>query len=549
MLDLYASEPIFRDCLDRCAEQLLPHLGLDLREVLYPSAENAACGRGAVESHEHHAARALLAGVFACAVVDGASAFDRRRCLATASANMSRHALPVFSRSKMRWPITAVRGRLMEECAPGSMLAVALAREEIPALGRSLDRGRQRAAAMRGFRAGGCGRAAGTATRRSRACSATDCRPPMRFTPSMMDPILESFLAQMRRVSLRPPRIPYLSNLTGTWITAAEATDPEYWAQHLRNTVRFSDCVTELLRQPGRVMIEVGPGQTLASLVRQHIGNERGRQRRKGVFLLAAPRGNGCRYGVPAQYAGPALDRRPDSRLVRAAHAASRSCEFRCPPTRSSGSDTGSTLTTRLGSQIGSCFRDRSHRHRRAAAMSEPERTETESAGQDSIDNGSTSALAPHRATDCCLAGADVLAGFSGPDRIGQADHVCNCRARLMRSSRSLPATTTNEAAAGSYTIRPGVRDDYDALLADLTKRKISPRRIVHLWSVRDGSSQPSLEDKLDLSFYSLLFLAQAMGEQDMSDIDIAVVSDRLHSVTASRSSIRSAPPCWARRG
>ena len=88
----------------------------------------------------------------------------------------------------------------------------------------------------------------------------------------MMDPILGSFRAQMRRISLQPPRIPYLSNLTGTWITAAEATDPGYWADHLRNTVRFSDCVSELLRQPGRIMIEVGPGQTLASLIREQSG-------------------------------------------------------------------------------------------------------------------------------------------------------------------------------------------------------------------------------------------------------------------------------------
>lgn len=93
------------------------------------------------------------------------------------------------------------------------------------------------------------------------------------FHSSMLDPMLASFKAQMRRVTLRPPRIPYLSNLTGTWITAAEATDPEYWSLHLRNTVRFSDCVTELLRQRDRVMLEIGPGQTLASLVRQHAGN------------------------------------------------------------------------------------------------------------------------------------------------------------------------------------------------------------------------------------------------------------------------------------
>ena len=72
---------------------------------------------------------------------------------------------------------------------------------------------------------------------------------------------------------------------------------------------------------------------------------------------------------------------------------------------------------------------------------------------------------------------------------------------------------------------------DFDDLLAELAKRELSPRRIVHLWSIRRGSSKPLLEDALDLSFYSLLFLAQAMGGRGLSGIDMAVVSDRLHPV------------------
>ena len=87
-----------------------------------------------------------------------------------------------------------------------------------------------------------------------------------------MDSTLESFVERMSQIELRPPQIPYVSNLTGRWITAAEATDPRYWAKHLRNTVQFAEGVGELLCQPGRVMIEVGPGQTLASLVRRQIG-------------------------------------------------------------------------------------------------------------------------------------------------------------------------------------------------------------------------------------------------------------------------------------
>ena len=84
----------------------------------------------------------------------------------------------------------------------------------------------------------------------------------------------------------------------------------------------------------------------------------------------------------------------------------------------------------------------------------------------------------------------------------------------------------------GEYRIRPGVRADYDALLSDLRRRNVSPQKIVHLWSLRDGDLQPSLDDKLDRSFYSLLYLAQAIGAEDMAGIDLAVVSDRLHSVS-----------------
>src|SRR6185369_7401304 len=73
-------------------------------------------------------------------------------------------------------------------------------------------------------------------------------------------------------IQARPPRIPYLSNVTGTWITAGDLADPTYWARHLQGTVRFAEGLGELLRQPGRAWIEVGPGGTLGTLVRQHPG-------------------------------------------------------------------------------------------------------------------------------------------------------------------------------------------------------------------------------------------------------------------------------------
>src|SRR5262249_50824417 len=56
---------------------------------------------------------------------------------------------------------------------------------------------------------------------------------------------------------------------TGTWITAAMATDPEYWVRHLRQEVRFAEGVATLLNEPGLVLLEVGPGRTLGSFARQ----------------------------------------------------------------------------------------------------------------------------------------------------------------------------------------------------------------------------------------------------------------------------------------
>ncbi|HYH44362.1 MAG TPA: amino acid adenylation domain-containing protein, partial [Thermoanaerobaculia bacterium] len=90
------------------------------------------------------------------------------------------------------------------------------------------------------------------------------------FHSSMMDPVLEAFAAEVRKVRLNPPQRPYLSNVTGTWITATEATDPGYWVRHLRGTVRFSAGLAELLRDPDIALLETGPGRTLSSLVKRH---------------------------------------------------------------------------------------------------------------------------------------------------------------------------------------------------------------------------------------------------------------------------------------
>ena len=101
----------------------------------------------------------------------------------------------------------------------------------------------------------------------------------------MMDPVVGPFTEMLKKIQLHEPAIPYVSNVTARWITAAEATDPNYWAAHVRQTVRFSDGAGELLKEPQNVLLEVGSGQTLGTFARQHTARTTGQA---VLFIVAS---------------------------------------------------------------------------------------------------------------------------------------------------------------------------------------------------------------------------------------------------------------------
>lgn len=90
------------------------------------------------------------------------------------------------------------------------------------------------------------------------------------FHSAMMDPVVAPLADALKHIKLRPPSIPFASTVSGAWITADQATDPAYWAQHLRRTVRFSAALTTLAEDHQSVLLEVGPGKTLTSIAIRH---------------------------------------------------------------------------------------------------------------------------------------------------------------------------------------------------------------------------------------------------------------------------------------
>ena len=91
------------------------------------------------------------------------------------------------------------------------------------------------------------------------------------FHSALMEPVLAPFEGCFRAVTLRPPTIPLVSNLTGKPI-GADIVDPEYWLRQLRQPVRFADGIRYLAEDGVSIFLEVGPGTTLSALARETVG-------------------------------------------------------------------------------------------------------------------------------------------------------------------------------------------------------------------------------------------------------------------------------------
>ena len=269
-LGLYREEPFFREQIDYCSDILKQEMSVDIRSLLYPSVTEVyeteeklaqtAITQPILFVIEYALARLWMSwGIQPGAFVGHSIGEYTAACLAG-----------VFTLEEAL-KLVAARGRLMQEMPKGSMLTVFLTEEQISKyINDDLN--------VSVINNPGICVVSGEDSRidalekllSEKQIMCRKLHTSHAFHSGMMDPMLEPFTEIVRGVELKQPKIPFLSNVTGTWIKNEEAIDPVYWAKQLRGTVRFSDCLNELLKEQNNVLLEAGPGTALTALASQH---------------------------------------------------------------------------------------------------------------------------------------------------------------------------------------------------------------------------------------------------------------------------------------
>ncbi len=506
---LYETEPTFRAHVDDACERLRPHLGLDLRELLFAAdGDEEAAGRLAQTRFtqpalfviEYALARLWMEwGIRPEAMMGHSIGEYVAACLAG-----------VFSLGDAL-ALVAERGRLMQSLPSGAMLAVPLPEAEVlPLLGAGLSLAAVNAPDRCVVSGPHAEVDALRAELEARGVAARPLHTSHAFHSVMMEPILAPFVERFAGVALHAPRIPYVSNVTGAWITEAEATDPAYWARHLRQAVRFAGGVRELCQDARRVLLEVGPGQTLATLARQHpdCGSRHTvlsslrhpKERKEDLPVLLKTLGQLWMSGVQPDWSGFHLRERrrriplPTYPFERQRHWVDQMDDMLA------GMAPREVLKKE---DVADWFY---LPYWKPSVMPTPKPEEVERASRWLV------------FLDEAAWGEAVVARLAGEGR----------RVTVVAAGEELRRT-----GEGRYEIAPGRREDYDGLIKELAAAGALPDCVLHLWSLGPVITAPEeLARVPERGFWSLLYLAQALGKQGVTQrIHLGVVSSGVQAV------------------
>jgi len=508
--DLYETEPVFAEWMDRGLDILQPRLDYDLRALWLPEPEDRVAAEKKLKKPsiqlplimivEYALAQLWISwGVKPDVLVGHSMGENTAACLAGVMSFEDCIGL------------VHLRGRLFDTIPAGGMLSVSLSAEKLkPYLGEDLD-----LASVNGPRLSVASGPEAALDRLQERLGAEDieCQRvaiDIAAHSRMLEPILDSFGDYLRTIELSAPQTPFLSNRSGVLVTDEEATDPNYWVRHLRGTVLFADCMDTLAAREERIYIEMGPGRALSSLAQQNP------KLRRDQIISAL--------------------RHPDDMI-----ADDKWFVAQLGRVWAMGGDFD-------WSQIwGGVRRNRlplpTYRFQRKPYFIEPAVPETGSPQKylprlaELSDWGFEPYWKPS-APDCMIDVRKEL-GDTAPetwlffmdDKGLGADLADALAAAGHRVVCVRPGDAFGRDGEGGYLLSPERgREGYDLLVADLDERGLMPTRIAHLWLVtRDQGHRPGssfFHRVQEQGFYSLFFLAQAMSAADWPEVSICVFSN-----------------------
>jgi acyl transferase domain-containing protein/thioesterase domain-containing protein/acyl carrier protein len=513
--DLYETEPVFADWMDKGLEILQPKLDYDIRALWLPEegaedAANEALKKPSVQLPlimitEYALAQLWMSwGVKPAALIGHSMGENTAACLAGVMSFEDCIGL------------VHLRGTLFDTVPSGGMLSVPMDAQELrPLLGTDLDLGAVNAPGL--SVASGPQEALDALADQLAAMDIQTQRIPIDIAAhsSMLDPILGRFGDYLRSITLNAPQIPFVSNRTGAYIADSEATDPSYWVDHLRGTVHFADGIRTLSEQPERVYIEVGPGKALASLTGQHPNVQANqvigtlRHPDDQIFddkYFMAMLGRVWAVGVDFDWHQIWGEARRN-RVPLPTYAFQRSDYFIEPGT---------------------------------AQLDETEEFLMRS------DNQESWGYRPFWKPQFADIDLDVSEELGAPqtwlifkDDTGLADQAAT---RLRDGGHRVVTVVPGDGFAQlddvSFVVSPERgRDDYDELIQALAAQGLLPDRIGHFWLVTDKESfRPGssfFHRNVEQGFYALMFLAQALSDEGVDNAHLTVVTSGAAQIKA----------------
>src|ERR1019366_4726788 len=290
---LYEEWEVFRQEVDRCAQILQPYLGTDIRKMIYPDGQGSRSegkskgidlkkmlGRSTDAPKDQHATdlNKTLFAQPALFTVEYALA-RLWQSFGITPAAMVGHSMGEYVAACLAGGLSleealrmiATRARLVNGLPQGAMLAVTLPEKKVlPLLTEDLSISLINGPALCVVAGAIAAVAQFERLLNEKHIISRRVQNAHAFHSRMLSPIVSAFEEEVRKVRLNEPGIPYISNVTGRWITGRDATSSSYWAMHADHTARFSDALQELWRLKNPILLEAGPGRTLGVLAMQH---------------------------------------------------------------------------------------------------------------------------------------------------------------------------------------------------------------------------------------------------------------------------------------